>query len=65
MKYRYEPMEESGVKYILEGGIFKKRYVAKETNNGFYLRKKKILDVADTPKFYLKAFVYDNVPPYP
>ena len=62
MKYRYEPMEENGVKYILEGGIFKKRYVVKETNNGFYLRKKKILDVADTPKFYLKAFVYHTAP---
>ena len=65
MEYRQEPQKNSNVKYILEGGIFKKRYVAKETNNGFYLRKKKILDVADTPKFYLKAFVYDNVPPYP
>lgn len=65
MKYTILSMEESGVKYILEGGIFKKRYVAKETDTGFYLRKKKILDVADTPKFYTKAFVYDNVPPYP
>ena len=65
MEYRQEPQKNSNVKYILEGGIFKKRYVVKKTNNGFYLRKKKILDVADTPKFYLKAFVYDNVPPYP
>lgn len=65
MEYRQEPQKNSNVKYILEGGIFKKMYVVKETDTGFYLRKKKILDVADTPKFYLKAFVYDNVPPYP
>ena len=58
-------MEESGVRYVLDGGEFKKMYLVKETDTGFYLRKKKILDVADTPKFYLKAFVYDNVPPYP
>ena len=60
MEYRQEPQKNSNVKYILEGGIFKKMYVVKETDTGFYLRKKKILDVADTPKFYLKAFVYDN-----
>lgn len=65
MKYRTGQAKDDGVKYILEGGIFKKMYVVKETDTGFYLRKKKILDVADTPKFYLKAFVYDNVPPYP
>ena len=59
MKYRTEQVKDDGVKYIMEDGVFKKRYVAKETDNGFYLRKKKILDVADTPKFYTKAFVYD------
>ena len=60
MEYRQEPQKNSNVKYILEGGIFKKMYVVKETDTGFYLRKKKILDVSDPPKFYPKAFVYDN-----
>lgn len=65
MEYRQEFQKNSNVKYILDSGTFKKMYVVKEVDNGFYLRKKKILDVADTPKFYPKAFVYDNVPPYP
>lgn len=60
MKYRTGQAKDDGVKYIMEDGVFKKRYVAKETDNGFYLRKKKILDIADPPQFYLKAFVYDN-----
>lgn len=60
MKYRTGQAKDDGVKYIMEDGVFKKRYVAKETDNGFYLRKKKILDVSDPPQFYLKAFVYDN-----
>ena len=65
MEYRQETQKNSNVKYILEDGIFKKMYLVKETDNGCYLRKKKILDVSDPPQFYLKAFVYDNVPPYP
>lgn len=60
MEYKQTTPKDDGVKYIMEDGVFKKRYVAKETDNGFYLRKKKILDVADTPKFYTKAFVYDT-----
>lgn len=60
MKYRTGQAKDDGVKYIMEDGVFKKRYVAKETDTGFYLRKKKILDVSDPPQFYLKAFVYDN-----
>lgn len=60
MEYRQEFQKNSNVKYILDGGIFKKMYVVKETNTGFYLRKKKILDISDPPQFYLKAFVYDN-----
>ena len=60
MEYRQEPQKNSNVKYILDGGTFKKMYVVKETDTGFYLRKKKILDVSDPPRFYLKAFVYDN-----
>lgn len=60
MEYRQEFQKNSNVKYILDGGTFKKMYVVKEVDNGFYLRKKKILDIADPPQFYLKAFVYDN-----
>lgn len=60
MEYKQITPKDDGVKYIMEDGVFKKRYVAKEADNGFYLRKKKILDVADTPKFYTKAFVYDT-----
>lgn len=60
MEYKQTTPKDDGVKYIMEDGVFKKRYVAKETDNGFYLRKKKILDVADTPKFYTKAFVYET-----
>ena len=60
MEYSQNAQKDDGVRYILEDGIFKKMYVVKETDTGFYLRKKKILDVADTPKFYTKAFVYET-----
>lgn len=60
MEYSQNAQKDDGVRYILEDGIFKKMYVVKETDTGFYLRKKKILDVSDPPQFYLKAFVYDN-----
>lgn len=60
MEYRQEPQKNSNVKYILEDGIFKKMYVVKETDNGCYLRKKKILDVNDRPKFFEKYLVYTS-----
>ena len=60
MECRQEPQKETNVRYVLENGKFTKMYVVKETDTGFYLRKKKILDIADPPQFYLKAFVYDN-----
>ena len=62
MEYRQEPQKETNVRYILEDGIFKKMYVVRETEYGVYLRKKRILDITDTPKLYPKHAVYtDNV----
>lgn len=60
MEYRQEPQKNSNVKYILEGGIFKKMYVVRETEYGVYLRKKRILDITDTPKLYPKHAVYTD-----
>lgn len=60
MEYSQNAQKDDGVRYVLDGGEFKKMYLVKETDTGFYLRKKKILDIADPPQFYLKAFVYDN-----
>lgn len=60
MEYRQEPQKNSNVKYILEGGIFKKMYFVKETPEGIYLRRKKILDVTDRPQLYPAYLVYTN-----
>lgn len=60
MEYSQNAQKDDGVRYVLDGGEFKKMYLVKETDNGCYLRKKKILDVNDRPKFFEKYLVYTS-----
>ena len=60
MEYKQEPQKDDGVRYVLEDGKFKKMYLVKETPEGIYLRRKKILDVTDRPQLYPAYLVYDN-----
>lgn len=60
MEYKQEPQKDDGVRYVLEGGKFKKMYLVKETDEGIYLRRKKILDVTDRPQLYPAYLVYKN-----
>lgn len=60
MEYSQNAQKDDGVRYVLDGGIFKKMYVVKETPEGIYLRRKKILDVTDHPQLYPAYLVYTN-----
>ena len=60
MEYSQNAQKDDGVRYVLDGGEFKKMYLVKETPEGIYLRRKKILDVTDRPQLYPAYLVYTN-----
>lgn len=60
MEYSQNAQKDDGVRYVLDGGKFTKMYLVRETEYGVYLRKKRILDITDTPKLYPKHAVYTD-----
>lgn len=58
MEYRQDTPKENKVRYVWEDGELKKKYFVLETDNGIYLRDKKIMDGGERANWYYKEAVF-------
>lgn len=58
MQYTQRTKRDNKVRYVWEDGELKKKYVVLETDNGIYLRDKKIMDGGERAKWYYKEAVF-------
>lgn len=60
MEYKKNNITDTGERYIIENGKVVKRYFAGQDGYIVYLRKQRVLNVADTPKAYNSWQVYTS-----
>lgn len=58
MEYKQNAIKDEGIRYVIVNNKVQKRYLSYERGNIAYLRKKKIIDVKDTPQPFFMSAVF-------